>query len=242
MCKTGCMFGSTVVNHLMYADDCVLLSPSSAGLQQLLDVCSLYGEQHDIKYNDVKSVIMISRTNEDKHMVFPDFKLSGHVLKTCSQVKYLGHVITDTLSDDEDILRQSRMLYVQANVLIRKFGCCSDGVKLTLFKAYCTPLYTAHLWSNYKKASFRRLQVAYNDSLRILLKRPRWTSATEMFVTARVNTLQSVLRKIMFKFICRLNNSENLIVLELTNIAFSATRYTSLLWKHWYKCLLIGGC
>lgn len=117
-------------------------------------------------------------------MVFPDFKLSGYVLNICSQVKYLGHVITDTLTDDEDIFRQCRILSVQANVLTRKFGRCSDEVKLKLFKAYCTPLYTAHLWSNYKKAGLQRLHVAYNDSLRILSRRPRWTSTTEMFATA----------------------------------------------------------
>lgn len=76
-------------------------------------------------------------------MAFPDFKLAGNVLNICSVVKYLGHVITDQLTDDEDIYWQCRMLYVQANVLSRKFSCCTDGVKLTLFKAFCSPLYTA---------------------------------------------------------------------------------------------------
>ena len=154
-CKTGCMVGSTVMNHLMYADDCVIFSPSSAGIQQLLNVCSVYGEQHDIKYNESKSVIMICRTVEDRHMTFPDFKLSGKVLNICSEVKYLGHVITDQLTDDEDIFRQCRMLYVRANELARKFGWCTVGVKLTLFKAYCSPMYTAHLWLKYKKPAFR---------------------------------------------------------------------------------------
>lgn len=35
--NTGCMIGETRLNHLMYADDLVTFSPSSAGLQQLLD-------------------------------------------------------------------------------------------------------------------------------------------------------------------------------------------------------------
>jgi len=38
-----------------------------------------------------------------------------------------------------------------------------------LFKAYCTTIYTAHLWSSYKKSSMQKLQVAYNDAMRILL-------------------------------------------------------------------------
>lgn len=51
-CKTGCMAGAMVVNHLMYADDCVLLSPSSGGLQKRLSVCSRHGELHDEKYHN----------------------------------------------------------------------------------------------------------------------------------------------------------------------------------------------
>ena len=34
--ETGCMSGEIVVNHLMYADDIVLMSPPAIGLQKLL--------------------------------------------------------------------------------------------------------------------------------------------------------------------------------------------------------------
>ncbi len=62
ICKTGCMIGNTLVNHIMYADDLVVFSPSSAGLQQLLTLCSDYGLEHDILYNPDKSVVMSCRT------------------------------------------------------------------------------------------------------------------------------------------------------------------------------------
>lgn len=58
----------------------------------------------------------------------------------------------------------------------------------SLFKAYCTPLYTTHLWLNCRIASLQRLQVAYNDAMSILLKRPRFHSTSEMCVVAVVNT------------------------------------------------------
>ena len=43
-CQTGCIAGGTIVNHLMYADDIVLLSPSATGLSLLLHVtvCGKY--------------------------------------------------------------------------------------------------------------------------------------------------------------------------------------------------------
>lgn len=45
---TGCLVVNSIVNHLMYADDLVLIYPYSAGLQQMLKVCP-HGPDHDIK-------------------------------------------------------------------------------------------------------------------------------------------------------------------------------------------------
>ena len=39
------------MNHLMYADGSVLLSPSATGLSLLLHVCEKYGLEHDIRFN-----------------------------------------------------------------------------------------------------------------------------------------------------------------------------------------------
>ncbi|KAL0970009.1 hypothetical protein UPYG_G00235880 [Umbra pygmaea] len=239
-CNTGCVIGDKCINHLMYADDLVVFSPSSAGFQQLLAVCSDYGAGNDIQYNSKKSVVLICRTKEDKSLKFPDFKLAGNNLEVSDKVKYLGHFITDDMKDDDDIYRQCCKIYAQANILARKFSMCSDAVKISLFKAYCTPLYTAHLWVNYKKGSMKRIQVAYNDAMRILLKRPRWCSANDIFVSTRVNTLQAVVRNLMYKCICRINASVNGIIMGLSNIRLSTVRYQSEIWRHWHICLFLA--
>lgn len=71
---------------------------------------------------------------------------------------------------------------------------CMNNVKIRLFKTYCKPLYTAPLWTMYKKAGMQRLQVAYNDCFRILLKRPRCSSASDLFCNAGVSTFKALLR------------------------------------------------
>lgn len=106
----------------MYADDVVVFSPCTAGLQQLLK----YGVVHDMKFNAEKSAVMICRIKQDKCLMFPSFKLPDNNLRASNNVKYLGHFITDMLKDDEDIYRQCRTLYAQANSLFRKFGACTD--------------------------------------------------------------------------------------------------------------------
>ena len=50
-CKVGCRIGERNINHLMYADDLVIISPSVAGLAKLLNICEAYGVSHDIIYN-----------------------------------------------------------------------------------------------------------------------------------------------------------------------------------------------
>ena len=75
----------------------------------------------------------------------PNFNVNGMILHVVASYKYLGHYITDDLSDDDDINRQRRTLFVQGNIILRKFNMCSLGVKLTLFHTYCSPMYTAQL-------------------------------------------------------------------------------------------------
>ena len=53
--KVGCALFKIMVNHLAYADDLVILSPSAKGLQKLLNICSEYGEEDDIMFNHKKS-------------------------------------------------------------------------------------------------------------------------------------------------------------------------------------------
>ena len=180
---------------------------------------------------------MIARSRDDSKLTFPDFFLSGNRLKVTNECKYLGHYVTADLSDDRDIYRQCGMLYGQANMLIRRFGMCSIPVKIRLFKAYCTTMYTAHLWRRYKKSSMQKLTVAYNDALRMLLRVPRWSSASQMFVNVGLPNCPAVLRNLMYRCMCRLSSSANSIITALTNPGLSSVRYSSGIWTHWLMSL-----
>lgn len=86
------------LNLLMYADDLVVSSPSSAGLQQLLNA------EHDVKYNASKTRVMMCHSREDQERVFPAFKLSNTNIAPCKKVKYLGHFLTEDVTDDDDMM------------------------------------------------------------------------------------------------------------------------------------------
>ena len=241
-CKTGCMVGTKLVNHLMYADDLVIFCPYSGRMQKLLQICSVYGVENDIKYNAKKSNMMIARCRDDRDTNFPEFILSGEALKVCSETKYLGHYITDEMTDDSDTLRQRRTLYGQGNTLKRKFHMCSNSVKASLFRAFCTPLYTAHLWRKFKNSdSIEKIRVAYNDALRMLLGIRRWNvdlnrpnSASKMFEDNNVPTFEEVIINLTAKFKVRLDKSENSIIKMLVDPNCSSIRFSSQLRKYWF--------
>ena len=59
--------------------------------------------------------------------------------------KYLGHYITDDLSDDDDINRQRRTSFVQVNIILRKFNSYSANRGVSHADIYYTPALTAAL-------------------------------------------------------------------------------------------------
>ena len=112
----------------------------------------------------------------------PEICLSGTPINYVENFKYLGHIISINFTDDADIDREIRNLYVRGNTIARKFGFLNADIKCSLFKSYCYPLYTCSLWSNYKQSSLNRLRVCYKDMMRKLMGVPRWHSASMIFV------------------------------------------------------------
>ena len=76
----GCSIGGVMVNHIMYADDLVIISPSAKGLQRLLDICTDYGQSYDILVNYGKTVCMYMPANSSFYINTPAVFLNGRRL------------------------------------------------------------------------------------------------------------------------------------------------------------------
>ena len=230
----GCYIGKSLFNHLMYADDLVLMCPSATGLRLLLKVCHRFGISNDVKFNSSKSSIMICRSKSMLSIEFGDFLIGNDVIPYKPIVKYLGHYISDDMSDNRDIKRQYQYLYGRANMLVKKFKNCSDDIKVQLFRSYCTGMYTGQLWWNYSKCVIRKLIVAYNRAFRLLMGYPRDCSASGMFANNRLPSAQAILRNLCYKFIKRLEESENNLIHNIRN---SDIWFHSNIRKHWLSIL-----
>ena len=136
-CKAGCYIDIQCINHVLYADDICLMAPTATAMQCMLDLCYNYGLDNDVLFNPLKSVCMLFKPKGYK-LYSPNIMIGTEVLKYVDHIKYLGITLCETLKDDEDMIRQMRLLYAKSNKLLRIFSHCTTDAKLVLFHSYCT--------------------------------------------------------------------------------------------------------
>jgi hypothetical protein len=197
----GCHIGGMSVCILLYADDLVILAPSWFAQQKLLNLCNESVASLDMKFNATKSVTMIFLPYKITSRVsysFPNLMLNGCALNIVDSYKYLGHVISPVSDDNLDIARQMRLLYARTNVLIRKFGKCSQDVKLCLFRAYCIQFYGAGLWETFNITVMKRFEAAYVKCVKMFFGFARLDSVTAMFCELGLPTFKTILHNAKF--------------------------------------------
>lgn len=232
---SGCTMGNRVLNHFMYADDLVLISPSIKGLQKLVTVCEHYGTEFDILYNSRKTVVMNVFPRNFKLLNSPQVILCGRTIQVVSDYKYLGYIMVSDMNDDKAMLKQIRAFYARSNYLLKHFANCSIDVKLQLFKAFCSNMYCAHLWSSFKICTFNKLRVSFNNVFRRFMLLPKFCSASQMFAFSHVMSFNELWRKSIFNFRTRIYKCTNSVVVDIFNVTY----FTSKLYTHWNTMLYI---
>ena len=231
--QTGCNVGGVMINHLMYADDMVIISPSAKGLQRLVDICAVYGQIHDILFNQDKTVCMYMPSGNHYYLNTPVVILNGIQLTFVRTYKYLGTVMTCDNADDANMRRQRGICYARANGIIKNFSMCSPVVKATLFRTFCSNMYCSQLWRDFKSCSIRKLIVGYNHSFRYIMNYHRNCSASGMFVFNSIPSFMELWRNYIYGFMQRLNNSDNTVVAATV----SSCRLSSAMWRRWESIL-----
>ena len=234
----GCTIGDILINHLMFAYDIVLISPSTHGLKVLLDECQKYGIHCDILFNPKKSAVMFLKPSHMKNIIMPRFIVNNEYIKVVNNYTYLGHILCDSLKDDLDILRQRKKVFAQGNSLLRKFYMCSIEVKTTLFRSYVSSFYSAQLWTNYSQTVINKLYIAYHNTLKLLIGVNKREHTRPICVGLNVKYCPALMRNLIYKFMQRLSAAENIMV---KNVCDTSLFYISPMWKHWRSLLYTNG-
>ncbi len=116
----------------MYDDGLVIISPSAKELQRLLDICAVYGQTHDILFNDDNTVDMYMPANSSFYINTPAVFLKGRRLSFTVKYKYLGTLMTHDGSDEAFMSRQKGFFMRAAMV----YPNISTHVRLRLWQLH----------------------------------------------------------------------------------------------------------
>ena len=109
MSPIGCQIDNVCVNHVMYAADICLMAPSPAALQKLINICYDFSLQNNLTFNSSKSFCMVFKPRLYK-LSCPTFYINNEKLDYTDSIKYLGFTFSSDKKDDNDMLRQMRIL------------------------------------------------------------------------------------------------------------------------------------
>ena len=100
--NVGCIIDGQIINLLAYADNFVVIAPSWRALQRLLSIIHSEIMTLDMTCNTKKTVCMVFRPARKERIVsseFPLFKIFDTSIQYVDHFKYLGHFITNDMSD-----------------------------------------------------------------------------------------------------------------------------------------------
>ena len=117
--RDGCWINQRFVGTAVYADDMFLLSPSLDGLQNMVDICSKYASDSNLRFstneNPQKSKTKcMSFLQKDREL--RNIKLDGKDLPWVNNIKYLGSTIKNNRDcNTKQDLSEKRATYIARN-------------------------------------------------------------------------------------------------------------------------------
>lgn len=234
--KIGCNFNSVCHNHLTYVDGTVLIAPSPKALQSMIDTCVKFASDNDLVFNAKEIKCMCIKPNVFSKLYVPKFYLNCNEICKVKSETYLGYIVSDNDKDEESIHKEMRSLYARGNMLISNFKHCTEEVKISLFKTFCSSCYCCPVWSKFKVAALKKIHVAFNKVFKYLMGVRKDFSASTLFVAKGVDNFTILRRKLTYSLFSRPKCSHNQLI---ENIMHSNFFLKSSICKQWNTVLYL---
>ena len=98
---------------------------------------------------------------------------------------------------------------------------------------YSSTIYV--VWNEYKKSTFSKIRVAFNNAYRKIFGVPKRSRASAMYATHNICNFESMLRKNIYGFMQRLEHSTNTIIRNL----YQSWIVRCDIWSSWIKSLYL---
>jgi hypothetical protein len=168
----GCFIGSTFVGALAYADDIVIMAPMATAMRKLLAICEYFAHEYCISFNARKSKCMsvmpamsARSYTSYRHIGECIFRIDGAPVESVQSFTHLGHLITSSLTDDDDIAKCCGTFIGQVSNVLCYFRKLNSFTRYKLYRSYCTSFCVCELRS-LDDCAIEKLCTAWRRGLR----------------------------------------------------------------------------
>lgn len=167
--RYGCWVYGEYAGILGYSDDILLLAPSTNALNEMVNTCESYANDHNLRF----STDECPSKSKTKYMCFvkrnrglQPIKLCNNDLRWVNEIKHLGNVITNDRDIMAQDIMQKRAAYINRNhELLQEFHFAHPLSKAKINNCYNMSFYGSVLWNLFGTESLR-LEKSWNVSVR----------------------------------------------------------------------------
>jgi len=160
---------------LLYADDLILLSPSVAGLQDMLNICQDTATSLALNFNVMKCHCIAFGKNAP--LCIDPMSIGSCKIDWYDSIKYLGVYIVAGKRLSFDIDPVKRTFYSACNCVFSQAGKTDEILHLSLQETYCLPiLMYASPGYSFKKRQLSELNACWNSLYRKIFNFNQWES------------------------------------------------------------------
>lgn len=137
--KYGCRMNGTSYGSFMYADDLILLAPSVAELQRMVNVCCNELDAINLKLNTNKSYCI--RIGKRFFAECPNIRTDNGDITWAKEAKYLGLIFESNRRFKVSFTGMKRKFYASFNTMYSKLGHIPDlNVTIHLLESISVPI------------------------------------------------------------------------------------------------------
>ena len=205
-----------------YADDNFLLSPTLDGLQEMLETCEQYADEHNLKFStdpDPKKckTKCLAFLNKERP-ILRKMKLCGNDLNWAPNGKHLGNKIENNIKGMNKDLLEKRARFIDRNSeLNQEFYFAHPRTKFKMNNIFNTHFSGSPLWDLFGPEA-EKFEKSWNISVRTMFDLPRETHCYFIESISEHVHLKSILVKRFLKFVEQLKKSEKIALKEVLKI------------------------
>ena len=220
---TGCWVNSHYFGILGYSDDSFLLAPSLDSLQEMLEICEVYAESHNLKFSTdpnpskckTKCLAFLQ-----KERPLSQVKLCGNPLPWVTHGMHLGNSIENKINGMKMDIKAKRANYIdKSNDIIQEFSYTHPRTKNEVNKIYNNHFTGSPLWDLFSREA-DMICNTWNKSIRLMFDLPLQTHRYFLEELAETRQLKFTLIRRFLGFISQIENSKKI----LPNVLFQTIR------------------